>query len=90
MIGFARQPALHRIRVGLIGLIAVLAFVSIASFVFDQAPSGGEGDTAAPGSQQSAAAAEISDEPLAELGVAPTVGQPKNEGVAAKGVKKKP
>ena len=66
-----RQSALQRIQVGLIGLVVVLLFVSLANMVLDRvadAPTVSE----MPGQGGLVADAEaVPDEPLAELGVTP-------------------
>lgn len=69
-----RQTALQRIQVGLVGLVVVLLFVSLANMVLDRvtdAPSASE----APGLSESGgltpSALETPAEPLAELGVTP-------------------
>ncbi len=64
-----RQSATQRIQVGIIGLVVVLLFVSLANMVLDRV-TGGTPKTARPDS--SALAEEtMPDEPLAELGVTP-------------------
>ncbi|WP_373475525.1 hypothetical protein [Sphingorhabdus sp.] len=65
-----RQSAMQRIQVGVIGLVVVLLFVSLANMVLDRVQTGP--DAVAAGN----AKAEIDplappDEPLAELGVTP-------------------
>lgn len=69
-----RQTALQRIQVGLVGLVVVLLFVSLANMVLDRvtdAPSVSE----APGQLKSGTSnpseLEMPAEPLAELGVTP-------------------
>jgi hypothetical protein len=65
-----RQSAMQRIQVGVIGLVVVLLFVSLATMVLDRVQSGP--DAAATG--EVAAGIDPStppDEPLAELGVTP-------------------
>lgn len=64
-----RQSAMQRIQVGLVGLVVVLLFVSLANMVLDRVsdPSAG---TAAP-DVVTADAEKMPDEPLAELGVTP-------------------
>ena len=66
-----RQSAIQRIQVGLVGLVIVLLFVTLANMVLDRvnesAQMGGAPDTATvPGD-----ANKTPDEPLAELGVTP-------------------
>ncbi len=66
-----RQSALQRIQVGLIGLVVVLLFVSLANMVLDRvvdAPTVSE----LPGQVGLTAGTKaVPDEPLAELGVTP-------------------
>lgn len=71
-----RQSALQRIQVGLIGLVVVLLFVSIANMALEKAgisqgsaPSGG-GIT---GTEIATEAKKAPNAPLAELGVTPVV-----------------
>lgn len=63
-----RQSAMQRIQVGLVGLVVVLLFVSLANMVLDRV-AGGPSRSEAPGT--SANTSEVPDEPLAELGVTP-------------------
>ncbi len=63
-----RQSAMQRIQVGLIGLIVVLLFVSLANMVLDRV-NGGPSANEAPGVGETTS--EMPDEPLAELGVTP-------------------
>ncbi len=72
-----RQSALQRIQVGLIGLVVVLLFVSIANMALEKAgfiqgstPSGG-GIT---GTEIATEAKAAPTTPLTELGVTPVVG----------------
>ena len=60
------QSAVQRIQVGLLGLLTVLLFVSIANDGLNTAPA-----STATGQQ---AEPQPKDEPLAELGVTPSVG----------------
>ncbi|MGB5076422.1 MAG: hypothetical protein WBO17_02960 [Sphingorhabdus sp.] len=65
-----RQSALQRIQVGLIGLVVVLLFVSLANMVLDRAVDApATGEIAGAGSTTGTKA--VPDEPLAELGVTP-------------------
>lgn len=67
------QSAVQRIQVGLLGLLAVLLFVSIANMILDRAGSAIEtAPASAPAVMQDKA--QPKDEPLAELGVTPSVG----------------
>jgi len=66
-----RQSAMQRIQVGVIGLVVVLLFVSLANMVLDRVTGG---QTAGAVSDSEAVAVEgeaLPDEPLAELGVTP-------------------
>lgn len=66
-----RQSAMQRIQVGVIGLVIVLLFVSLANMVLDRVTSGSP-DSALPEGEVAAAQTEaMPDEPLAELGVTP-------------------
>ena len=71
-----RESALQRIQVGVFGLVLVLVLLSIANMMFRQ-PVAEENVTQseAPG-LQSSQLGEMAAEPLAELGVAPTVDAP--------------
>lgn len=63
-----RQSAMQRIQVGVIGLVVVLLFVSLANMVLDRVAAGvpADNDAGVP-----VAEPEMADEPLAELGVTP-------------------
>jgi hypothetical protein len=82
-----RDTAIQRIQVGVIGLVVVLLFVSLANMILDRAA-----DTnLAAGATADAAAAETAtqdanapDEPLAELGAAPVVEATEENNGAAK------
>lgn len=80
-----RQSAMQRIQVGLIGLVVVLLFVSLATMVLERVtdvPTGGEtvGSTSVVVGEPDKAG--VPDEPLAELGVTPVA----NEDSATKGM----
>ena len=66
-----RQSAMQRIQVGVIGLVVVLLFVSLATMVLDRVKSGP--DTASTPESGAIVDSGITppDEPLAELGVTP-------------------
>lgn len=66
-----RQSALQRIQVGLIGLVVVLLFVSLANMVLDRVTDTATNDPLASMGAGSADKEAIPDEPLAELGVTP-------------------
>ena len=75
------QSAVQRIQVGLLGLLTVLLFVSIANMILDRADSGQplQPSSTVTGTQSGS---QPKDEPLAELGVTPSVGteaEPKTE-----------
>ncbi len=76
-MNLAPQSAMQRIQVGLIGLIAVLLFVTIANMVFD--PKSSNEETLKQSSANKGPNADkgeaSQDEPLAELGVAPAVAE---------------
>ncbi len=66
-----RQSAMQRIQVGIIGLVVVLLFVSLANMVLDRVTDG-QSASELPNSDAIAAEGEpLPDEPLAELGVTP-------------------
>jgi hypothetical protein len=66
-----RQSAMQRVQVGVIGLVVVLLFVSLANMVLDRVT--GEPDAASRSNAEISATQPdaIPDEPLAELGVTP-------------------
>jgi hypothetical protein len=73
MMARPAESAMQRIQVGLIGLLTVLLFVWVANLVLDRV-----GQEPVAGSEGAAVATKKSDElpkdePLAELGVTPTV-----------------
>jgi hypothetical protein len=66
-----RQSAMQRIQVGLVGLVVVLLFVSLANMVLDRV-TGAADPASRPENGTTAVAKEVPpDEPLAELGVTP-------------------
>jgi hypothetical protein len=66
-----RQSAMQRIQVGVIGLVVVLLFVTLANMVLDRV-TGGPSASELPNSETVAAEQDkLPDEPLAELGVTP-------------------
>jgi hypothetical protein len=66
-----RQSAMQRIQVGVIGLVVVLLFVTLANMVLDRV-TGGADTAAMPQSDPAVADKDVPpDEPLAELGVTP-------------------
>jgi hypothetical protein len=66
-----RQSALQRIQVGLIGLVVVLLFVSLANMVLDRVTGGRDAGAVANGESGTTGGDSMPDEPLAELGVTP-------------------
>jgi hypothetical protein len=71
-----RESALQRIQVGVFGLVLVLVLLSIANMMFRQ-PAAEENVTQSEEPDlQASQNGEVADEPLAELGVAPTVEAP--------------
>jgi hypothetical protein len=75
-----RQSALQRIQVGLVGLVVVLLFVSLANMVLDRvahAPATSRTPGIAGSSNMEPASEEAPAEPLAELGITPVA---KDEG----------
>lgn len=67
-----RQSAMQRIQVGLVGLVVVLLFVSLANMVLDRV-TGDQSVNEVPGVAENKA--EATDEPLAELGVTPVASE---------------
>jgi hypothetical protein len=76
-MNFAPQSAIQRIQVGLIGLVAVLLFISIANMLFERSPLTVNGSSQAAGGAglDAVQVKQGQDEPLAELGVAPAVSE---------------
>lgn len=75
------QSAVQRIQVGLLGLLTVLLFVSIANMILDRAD-GGLNTAPATSATGQPTEPQPKDEPLAELGVTPSVGaetEPKSD-----------
>jgi hypothetical protein len=66
-----KQSAIQRIQVGVVGLVVVLLFVTLATMVLDRVSDSPQ----APGTMDATAITETKkqtpDEPLAELGVTP-------------------
>jgi hypothetical protein len=66
-----RQSAIQRIQVGVVGLVVVLLFVTLANMVLDRVSEGPQ-TGGVPNSAPAAADDDATpDEPLAELGVTP-------------------
>lgn len=70
-----RQSAMQRIQVGLIGLVVVLLFVSLANMVLDRVADTPSGATSANEQAATANTEPMPDEPLAELGVTPVTNE---------------
>lgn len=68
-----RKSALQRIQVGGIGLIGVLIFVTLANFVVDRSFLSDDEASNLQVTGEATAPAQSAEEPLAEIGVAPTV-----------------
>jgi hypothetical protein len=66
-----RQSAMQRIQVGLVGLVVVLLFVSLANMVLDRVSDGPNATATADGRPAATQSEPLPDEPLAELGVTP-------------------
>lgn len=73
----SNESAMQRLQVGLVGLLAVLIFVSIASMILNRAggsaQSSAAAQAAATSTGQNPDAKSLSDDPLVELGVTPVV-----------------
>ena len=67
----SNESAIQRLQVGLVGLIVVLLFVSVASMILDGAdePTATTAQSAGGGANGKA----VGEEPLVELGVTPVV-----------------
>jgi hypothetical protein len=66
-----RQSAMQRIQVGVIGLVVVLLFVSLANMILDRVTGGSPAGAPLNGEVVAAGQEAMPDEPLAELGVTP-------------------
>lgn len=66
-----KQSAMQRIQVGVVGLVVVLLFVSLANMVLDRVTGGRDAGTVANGDRVTTDSETMPDEPLAELGVTP-------------------
>ncbi len=73
----SNESAMQRLQVGLVGLLAVLIFVSIASMILNRAggsaQSSAAAQAAATAASQNPDAKSSSDDPFVELGVTPVV-----------------
>jgi hypothetical protein len=72
----SNESAVQRLQVGLVGLLSVLIFVSVASMILNRADNGSQSITAQSGTKaanQDGDKASSSDDPLVELGVTPVV-----------------
>ena len=66
-----KQSAIQRIQVGLVGLLVVLLFVTLANMVLDRVSDGPQTGGIPDASPLIADKDKTPDEPLAELGVTP-------------------
>ena len=66
-----RQSAIQRIQVGLVGLVVVLLFVTLANMVLDRVRDGPQTGSVPDAAPLTADKDATPDEPLAELGVTP-------------------
>jgi hypothetical protein len=66
-----KQSAIQRIQVGLVGLVVVLLFVTLANMVLDRVSDGPQAGGVPDAAQLTADKDATPDEPLAELGVTP-------------------
>ncbi len=82
-----RQTSLQRIQVGGVGLIGVLLFVSLANLVVDRSVEPENDTINMQVAGQSNVDKQAAEEPLAEIGVAPTVDSDQN---AKQNVRPKP
>ena len=87
-----RESTMQRIQVGLIGLVVVLLFVSVANMASDKAidsalPSSGGGVT---GTEIASEPKAKPEQPLAELGVVGPIGQNSSDANAKAAAKIRP
>jgi hypothetical protein len=68
----SNESAIQRLQVGLVGLLVVLLFVSVASMILDGADNPAQTATAQKAGNGASGKA-ASEEPLVELGVTPVV-----------------
>jgi hypothetical protein len=66
-----RQSAIQRIQVGVVGLVVVLLFVTLANMVLDRVSEGTQAGGVPEAAPLITGKEETPDEPLAELGVTP-------------------
>ncbi len=66
-----KQSAIQRIQVGVVGLVVVLLFVTLATMVLDRVSDSPQTAGTTDGTPITEAKDETPDEPLAELGVTP-------------------
>lgn len=66
-----RQSAIQRIQVGVVGLVVVLLFVTLANMVLDRVSDGPQAGGTPNAAPTVAGGDATPDEPLAELGVTP-------------------
>jgi hypothetical protein len=68
-----KETALQRIQVGVVGLVAVLLFVSLANMVLDRAIDADANPGLSASVQNGGINDKTAEEPLAEIGVAPNL-----------------
>jgi hypothetical protein len=79
------ESAVQRLQVGIVGLLVVLLFVSLASMLSDNADNPSKTATADAVKNGTSVEGKSTDEPLVELGVTPVVPeQPAKEPAAGK------
>jgi hypothetical protein len=69
------DSAIQRLQVGLVGLLVVLLFVSIANMLSSGAEGGGKSATAGASQNEADGGKAVAEEPLGELGVTPVVAE---------------
>jgi hypothetical protein len=67
------ESAIQRLQVGLVGLLAVLICVSVASMILSRADNGEAAVAKVDGAARGESAAKGSDEAVVEIGVTPVV-----------------
>lgn len=70
------DSAIQRLQVGLVGLLVVLIFVSIANMLSDGADAGAKSTAAETAQNAPDGGKAVTEEPLGELGVTPVVTEP--------------
>ncbi len=72
----SNESAVQRLQVGLVGLLSVLIFVSVASMILSRTDNASQSASAQSGTKaanQEGSKTSSSDDPLVELGVTPVV-----------------